>query len=143
MRWQPLQPAVHMHRNGTPVLPSESNGFNLCFRNREYVVLVRPQEPIDLGAGPLDLFHCSIRRVDRKAQRDWRHFQRIKNEIFGPEAEAIELYPAESRLVDEANQYHLYVITKGRFPFGMEERSVSGPGEAAAIGAKQRPFEED
>lgn len=43
--------------------------------------------------------------------------QRIKNELLGDEYEACELYPAESRLVDGANQFHLWAIN-GQFPFG-------------------------
>ena len=39
--------------------------------------------------------------------------------------EAVELYPAESRLVDNANQWHLWCVTGFRFPFGFAERLVS------------------
>jgi hypothetical protein len=56
--------------------------------------------------------HLSIKRYDRAPIRNWRHFQQIKNEVCGPESEAVELYPAESRLVDNANQYHLWVMLK-------------------------------
>jgi hypothetical protein len=45
--------------------------------------------------------------------------------LAGPEYEAIELYPAEDRVVDRVNQYHLYVLaakegtnTLPRFPVG-------------------------
>jgi len=64
--------------------------------------------------------HLSIKRIDRAPLHDWRELQQIKNELVGPEYEAVELYPAESRVVDTANQYHLWVIIKPgiRFPFG-------------------------
>ena len=39
--------------------------------------------------------YLSIKRKDKKAVHDWRHFQLIKNELVGEEIEAIELYPAE------------------------------------------------
>lgn len=42
---------------------------------------------------------------DRAPIHDWRVMQRVKNELAGPEWEAIEFFPAESRLVDEANEY--------------------------------------
>lgn len=85
----------------------------------------------------------SIRHLDRKPIRDWRHFQRIKNELCGKDREGFELYPCEERLVDEANQYHLWVLPKGeRIPIGFEERIVGDVEEAAAIGAKQRKLEE-
>ena len=81
----------------------------------------------------------SIKRLDRATIHDWRELQEIKNEIIGCENEAVELFPAESRLVDTANQYHLWVIAdpKFRFPFGFVSRVVSGEEVA---GSKQRSF---
>lgn len=73
--------------------------------------------------------------MDGSARHDWRDFQRIKNELVAPEAEAVELFPAESRLVDTANHYHLWVFPEYRFPFGMQAREVSGP----QPGVDQRP----
>lgn len=43
----------------------------------------------------------------------WRDLQRIKTELFGPERVAIQVYPAESELVDKANMYHLWVLPDG------------------------------
>jgi hypothetical protein len=63
-------------------------------------------------------------RRDRAPIRDWRIGQRIKNQLCGPEWEAIELYPAESRKVDTANEYHLWCI-EGQFPFGFEEPDLA------------------
>lgn len=63
---------------------------------------------------PGDWHHLSIRRFDKAACRDWRHFQWIKNEICGAEREAVEIFPAESRLLDAANQYHLWVLPQGQ-----------------------------
>jgi hypothetical protein len=84
----------------------------------------------------------SIRRNDRKPIRDWRHFQRIKNELVGSEREALELFPAESRLVDEANQYHLWVLPEGEsIPVGWNIRMVGGSEEASVIGAVQRDLD--
>ena len=69
--------------------------------------------------------YLTIKRADKKAIHDWRHFQIIKNELCGEDREAIEIYPAESRLVDTANQYHLWVIPKGdAMPFGWKARVV-------------------
>jgi hypothetical protein len=65
----------------------------------------------------------------------------VKNELVGEECEGLQLFPAESRLVDSSNQYHLYVIEKPglMFPVGYQERLVS---EAEVDGSRQRPFEE-
>lgn len=62
---------------------------------------------------PDDSMHLSIRRHDRRADRDWRHLQAIKNEVAGPEREAFEIFPRESRMVDGSNQFHLWVIPPG------------------------------
>jgi len=56
----------------------------------------------------MKMWHLSIKRHDKEPIHDWRDLQSIKNQICGPEVEAIELYPAESRVVDTSNQYHLW-----------------------------------
>ncbi len=51
-----------------------------------------------------------VRRNDERPVHNWAILQRIKNEIFGPEATALEVYPKESRLIDVANIYWLWVL---------------------------------
>jgi hypothetical protein len=105
--------------------------------------------------------HLSIRDNKRRAVRDWRHFQRIKNELAGREREAIEIFPPESRLIDTANQYHLFVLPMGvSTPFTWNEgRHVDSTGgseetkewiasqgfdaEEVVSNVKQRPYEEE
>jgi len=90
--------------------------------------------------------HLSIRRFDKNAARDWRHLQWVKNEICGPEREAVEIFPAESRLMDAANQYHLWVLPAGyRIPFGSHTRAVreSDDETTALLGARQRKWDID
>ena len=105
--------AYHQTVEGKSDAPAET------WENNRYQVLVRRNSGI---GGMPDVIHLSIRSLDRSADHDWRHLQRIKNEILGPEIEAVELYPAESRLVDTSNQYHLWAfdIEPGKtcFPFG-------------------------
>jgi hypothetical protein len=53
----------------------------------------------------------------------------------------VQLFPAESRLVDGANQYHLYCLKDPaiRFPFGFANRMVTDE----PIGkSRNRPIEE-
>jgi hypothetical protein len=86
------------------------------------------------------MWHVSVKRHDRYPIFNWRDIQTMKNELFGPEHEAVQLFPAESRLVDGANQYHLYVLKEAglRFPFGFTNRAVTD----SAIGkSKNRKFE--
>lgn len=86
--------------------------------------------------------HLNIRRRDGKAIfRDWRHFQEIKNQLVGPECEAVELYPAESRVVDTSNKYHLWCCTDPtfRFPFGFDKRHIETANDGnGTAGMKQR-----
>ena len=57
--------------------------------------------------------------------RDWRLMQRVKNEVCGTEASALEVYPAQSRLVDAANQFHLWAFPPAiELPIGFTRRDV-------------------
>ena len=62
--------------------------------------------------------YLMITNLDQSARRDWREFQRIKNELYGDEAEAVELYPAESRVQDPSNAFFLWRI-RGRARIGV------------------------
>lgn len=87
--------------------------------------------------------HLSIKRIDKEPIHDWRDLQEIKNMMVGKENEAIELYPAESRRVDSANQYHLYVLKdkNAKIPIGFTERLVMDAKDFVDnTGGKQRPF---
>jgi hypothetical protein len=85
------------------------------FLNNKYQVNVRPS---DDGLS----LHLSIKRLDQQPIHDWRDLQEIKNQLVGPECEAIEIYPAESRKVDGANQFHLWAMIDPtfHFPFGFD-----------------------
>ena len=115
----------------------DHNGSYEVFVNSRYQVAI-----FEVQESPIDCrcVHVSIKRIDGAACRDWRDFQRIKNELIGPEAEAVELYPAESRCVDGANQYHLHAIIGKQWPIGFRERLVS---EDQSAGVTQRPFADD
>jgi len=93
------------------------------------------------GADIGEVAWISVKRHDKQPIFDWRHMQLLKNDIVGPEAEAMQLFPAESRLVDTANQYHLFAVLEGvTLPFGFAHRAVSDSKLAEAVHAKQRDF---
>lgn len=94
------------------------------------------------GKGTGDMLWLSIKRRDREPIHDWRDLQQVKNMIVGEQHEGFEVYPAEARKVDTANQYHLWVFCdpKVRLPVGFQGREVMGAEEAAAVGATQRGF---
>lgn len=54
-----------------------------------------------------------VRRCDSQPIFSWQDMQRIKNEIFGEETEAIQFLPKQSKLVDEANLYWFF-ISRGK-----------------------------
>lgn len=103
-----------------------SERMTVSYRNGTYTVLFRDgrladefihENALDDWAG--QCAYISVRRNDREPVDSWRDLQEIKNQLCGPEREAVQLYPAESRLVDCANQYHLWVLPEGvHFPMG-------------------------
>lgn len=115
----------------------KENAEKIVRRNNLYQVVIDPI-PEDLERHRPRLIHLSIKRLDQKPIRDWRHLQRIKNELVGERHEAVELFPVESRLIDTANQYHLWVFGEPgtRWGFGFEERLVLPPEHVS--GAVQR-----
>lgn len=50
------------------------------------------------------------RHDDKPIPGHWRQLQNIKNELFGTESVAIEVYPRESELIDDANIYWLHIL---------------------------------
>lgn len=112
----------------------------LVWKNSLYQVVI---DELNALAG-FPMLHLSIRRLDRQPVRDWRHIQRIKNELVGPEHEGAELYPAESRVIDMANQFHLWVF-KTPFPESVMPFGWFGPravDSRSGWNAVQRPVEE-
>lgn len=63
--------------------------------------------------------HLIIRRQDRQAIHNWQHFYEIKNQLLGPECEAVEVYPKDSHLIDEKHQYHLWGFRSPKDTFGI------------------------
>lgn len=91
-----------------------------------------------MGLDGTPMIHLSIKRIDKHPICDWRHMQRIKNELVGDEYEAVQLFPAESRVVDMANQYHLWCLpNKQQFPIGWETGIEIG---TSTQNGKQRAF---
>lgn len=110
--------------------------------NSRYQVNVRRGDAPESGSR---IVWLSIKRRDKQppGPERFRDFQRIKNELVGPEHEAVEIYPAESRMVDTSNQYHLWVFSDPAFrlPFGFmpSERVIV---KHSASGTVQQPFDD-
>jgi hypothetical protein len=137
--WTPFEKATPVSATSPIVVAAralDTTPYQI-YKNNKYQVAVYQREASEPGWPAM--IHLSIKRLDKQTVHDWRDLQRIKNELVGPEHEAVELYPAESRLVDSANQYHLFCLADPgvRFPFGFNERFVSNTSEHGAV---QRPF---
>lgn len=78
-------------------------------RNRVFAVLVR----LD-ATGVVHLAVSSLSGI----RPSWPEMQRIKDEIVGPDATAIEVYPPKAEVVDEADMFHIWVL-RGKLPFGL------------------------
>lgn len=60
----------------------------------------------------------------------WEHLQKIKNEVWGPEARAIEVYPAQGDVVNNGNFRHLWRLGAGDFCpdlLGFTPKRIPGP----------------
>ena len=89
------------------------------FSNALYSASVQLEENKEIEIG---IYHISFKRHDRSddGKIPWQHKQWIKNDICGVEAEGVELFPAESRILNTANQYHLWVLADNKpMPFGL------------------------
>ena len=82
--------------------------------NSQYAVLVRT---IDTELGKVK--HAAIRNID-STDIPWSEKQRIKNELFGEEKQAIEFFPKQSELIDEANMYHIWILEEVELSFGID-----------------------
>lgn len=82
--------------------------------DEQYAVMSRPVQT-EWG----EVIHVCIRNAT-STDIPWAEKQRIKNELFGVERIAIEVFPKESQLIDEAPMYHLWVLPeKMELPFGI------------------------
>lgn len=74
--------------------------------------------------GDEELFWVRVQKKDNSTMAQWQDLQDIKNTFFGPEFEGFQIFPAESRLVDEGNAYHLWVFKDPtmRLKYGFKTR---------------------
>lgn len=80
-------------------------------RNQVFCVLERP-----LANG---VVHFAVTSMSQ-ARPSWWEMQRIKNELAGESATAVEVYPPQSEVVDEADMFHFWVMPDG-LPFSLRE----------------------
>ena len=110
--WQPLQPTAEvqdLHKRGLAANECFHVKGMSCWKNeRVFAVLVEGHE------GQL---HLCIAPLTTQTT-DWATNQQVKNELVGKEQEMVELYPAESRIVNAQHVYHLWGVRGVKLPFG-------------------------
>lgn len=75
--------------------------FETVHRNWVFSVLDR--------ALPCGVRHLAITSLT-EVRPTWWEMQRIKNELAGETATAVEVYPPQSEVIDQANMFHLWVL---------------------------------
>lgn len=103
--------------------------------NSRYSITIRPEKQ-KLIRGTC--WRMIIMRDDQSAHHDYRDYMRIKDDLFGPEYEAIELYPRRSRETDPSNAFVLFVFAN-RIPIGDQDKLIASHDRAMA---PQRKFSE-
>lgn len=78
--------------------------LNRAYSDGKYAVMTREVET-EWGK----VIHACIINTEN-TDIPWSEKQRIKNELFGKESTAIEVFPSDSELVDEANMYHIWIL---------------------------------
>lgn len=70
--------------------------------------------------------HVTItKKLEESGDVPWSVKQEIKNELFGENRVAIEIFPAENRLVDVMDVYHLWILPKKfKMPFGIHPKDT-------------------
>ena len=118
--------------------------YESVWLNDIYQVIVYDAKKVGLQSPDFtEMWWLSIKRIDKQPIYAWGEMQRIKNMIIGARHEGLELYSSEDRIVDMANQYHMFVFKDetARVPFGFFDGRMLGTSvEAEKIGAKQRKF---
>jgi len=90
------------------------------YQNEAYTVVVNE---VDTGHPYFGIVtHLACIRRDGQAVHSWLDLQHIKNTLIGEESTAIEVYPPQSRVVDELNMYHLWIVRgEGKFPLDLKD----------------------
>jgi hypothetical protein len=82
--------------------------FTIAHRNKVFSVLDRTTN------GARHLAVTSLSQV----RPTWWEMQRIKDDLAGKEATAVEVYPPHDEIVDGADMFHIWVLPY-RLPFGL------------------------
>ena len=83
--------------------------FTTGHRNKVFMVLDRTL--------PSGVRHLAVTSLSQE-RPSWWEMQRIKDDLAGVDATAVEVYPPRSQVVDGADMFHIWVLTSP-LPFGL------------------------
>ena len=113
------------------------DGYTVCSRlirteigNVEHATITRHGQT-GIGGKVVDpdgnAWNTETMAISFEGERDipWKIKQEIKNELFGENRTAIEVFPENSRLVDACDVYHLWILPKRfKMPFGIHPKDT-------------------
>lgn len=83
-------------------------GVTRAWQNGWFAVMARP---ISTEWG--EAIHVMVRNQPNTPVRNWLDLMRIKDELFGSDLTAVEIFPPRTQVVDQANMTHLWVLPEG------------------------------
>jgi hypothetical protein len=93
--------------------------------NDRYLVQLHRNYQGEMNPNPPPRTMLAVRLISGEPFGNWADLQEIKNQLLGPEAELVQLLPAESRKMDMVNMYWFYDNAGAQFPFGSRRREVA------------------
>lgn len=103
MKWTPFE---EIQDRPVP-LP---DGCTKVVKNSRWMVFYYRPALTWMGMAQLIMIRSAAATWEPPKGHSWGDFQRIKNELFGEDAQAVELYPRARDLVDQANLYWLWIL---------------------------------
>lgn len=113
------RPAGKFKQIDFSVAENVPDGMTRVFKNNHYVVMIFDDKKMTVPflENEFSAVQAMVQRHDDKPiPNHWSELQKIKNEIFGTEAVAIEYYPEAKNLIDMANIYWLWLIPTDYLP---------------------------
>lgn len=101
--------------------PSEPYDVFRVLRSRDFLVQMHTARAPALA-------RMSVNRTTLDGHRwsdgiEWEELQRLKREAGYADAWAVEIYPADSRVVNDANMRHLWLVPDALVPFAWNNRA--------------------
>lgn len=105
--WLPFR-----ERNIAEMKARPPHGVTRLWENGWFVVMLRP---IPLPDGTR-IDHVFVRNKPNTPVRSWTDLMRIKRELFNADSLAVEVFPPDAEIIDEANLTHLWILPSGVLP---------------------------